>query len=117
MSVDPAMSVRPKFDQLIELLDTLVDWQTFGTFLPGIERQDIEKIEADTSIKGIDKQKAALFSRWLRRHSDASWLNVFSALDKLEENSLVAEVRQKLNEMISSPTSDVQLQGIILILL
>ena len=36
MSVDPAMSIRPKYDQLIELLDTLVNWQKFGAFLPGI---------------------------------------------------------------------------------
>ena len=29
MSGDPAMSVRPKYDLLIELLDALVNWEKF----------------------------------------------------------------------------------------
>ena len=36
---DPTMSVRPKYNQLIELLDTLVNWQKFDTFLSGIENE------------------------------------------------------------------------------
>ena len=97
MSSDTALSVRPKYDQLIGLLDTLVKWQTFGTFLTGIERQDIEKIEADSSIKGIDQQKAALFTKWLSVHPEASWQDVLFALEKSQENSLASKVYQKLN--------------------
>ena len=36
---DPSISIRPKYDQLIELLNTLVNWQKFDTFLSGIENE------------------------------------------------------------------------------
>ena len=95
MSGDPAMSVRPKYDQLIELLDTLVNWQTFGTFLPGIKSEHIQVIERD--IRGTDLQKAALFSKWLSVHPEASWQDVLLALEKSQEYSLASKVYQKLN--------------------
>ena len=58
MSGDSALSDRPKYDQLIELLDTLVNWQKFGTFLPGIKSKHIQVIERDKREK--KQQKAAL---------------------------------------------------------
>ena len=42
MSADPALSIRPKYDQLIELLDTLVNWQKLGTFLSCIMSEHIQ---------------------------------------------------------------------------
>ena len=68
------MSIRPKYDQLIELLDTLVIWQKFGTFLPGIKSEHIQVIECD--IRGNDLQKAALSSKWLSVHPEALWQDV-----------------------------------------
>ena len=65
------MSVRPKYDQLLELLDTLVNWQKFGAFLPGIKSEHIQVIERD--IRAIDQQKSALFSKWLIVYPEASW--------------------------------------------
>ena len=70
MSVDSALSVRPKSDQLIELLDALVNWQKFDFFLSGIKSEHIQVIECDT--RGTDLQKMALFSKWLNVHSEAS---------------------------------------------
>ena len=101
MSADPAMSVRPKYDQLIELLDTLVNWQKFGTFLPGIKSEDIQVIERDN--RETDRQKAALFSKWLSVCSEASWQDVVSALQKSREIALQSLIYQKLN--ISSSTN------------
>ena len=112
MSVDPAMSVRPKYDQLIELLDTLVNWQKFGTFLPGIKSEDIQVIEHDN--RGTDRQKATLFSKWLNVCPEASWQNVVSALQKSREIALQSLIYQKLN--LSSSTTNGQLttpQGIV----
>ena len=95
MSGDPAMSVRPKYDQLIELLDTLVNWQKFGTFLPGIKSEHIQVIERD--IRGTDLQKAALFSKWLSVHPEASWQDVVFALEKSQEYTLASKLYQKFN--------------------
>ena len=89
------MSVRPKYDQLIELLDTLVNWQKFGTFLPGIKSEDIQVIERDK--KENDLQKAALFSKWLSVHPEASWQDVLFALEKSQEYTLASKLYQKFN--------------------
>ena len=115
MSGDPAMSVRPQHNQLLELLNNLVNWQKFGAFLPGIEREDIEVIECESS--GVDQQKAALFGKWLRIHPEASWEDVLSALEKSREYTLASNVYQKCNEVITSSRTDVPLQGIITLII
>ena len=97
MSTDP---LRPKYDQLIELLDTLVNWQKFGTFLPGIKSEHIQVIERDK--KENDQQKAALFTKWLHVHPDVSWKDVLSALEKSQEYTLASKVYQKLNTTSST---------------
>ena len=103
MSIDSAMSVRPKYDQLIELLDTLVNWQKFGTFLPGIKSEHIQVIECDK--KENDQQKAALFTKWLHIHPDASWQDVLSALERSQEYALASKVYQKVNSTAITATS------------
>ena len=105
---DPAMSIRPQYDQLIELLDTLVNWQKFGTFLPGIKSEHIQVIERD--IRGTDLQKAALFSKWLNVHPETSWQDVLFALDKSQNYTLASRVYQKLNT--TSMTTWTTSQGI-----
>ena len=50
-------AVRPKYDQLIELLDTLVKWQTFGTFLTGIERQTLKRLKLTHQLKELTNKK------------------------------------------------------------
>ena len=112
MSTDPVMSLRPKYDQLIELLDTLVNWQKFGTFLPGIKSEHIQVIERDK--KENDQQKAALFTKWLHVHPDASWKDVLSALEKSQEYTLASKVYQKLNT--TSSTVSCISQGILTLL-
>ena len=97
---DPALSVRPQYDQLLELLDTLVNWQKFGAFLPGIKSEHIQVIERD--VRGNDLQKVALFSKWLSVHPEASWQDVLSALEKSQEYSLASKVYQKLNTTTST---------------
>ena len=107
---DPALSVRPKYDQLIELLESLVNWEKFGTFLPGIKSEHIQVIERENTR--IDKQKAALFSKWLSVHPEASWQDVLFALEKSQEHSLSSRVYQKLNTTLS--TASTISQGILL---
>ena len=111
MSGDPAMSVRPKYDQLIELLDTLVNWQKFGAFLPGIKSEHIQVIERD--IRGTDLQKAALFSKWLSVHPKASWQDVMFALEKSQEYTLASKFYQKLNTTSSTVSNNLQGNNII----
>ena len=108
MSVDPAMSVRPKYDQLIELLDTLVNWQTFGAFLPGIKSEHIQVIECEN--RRIDQQKAALFMKWLSVYPEGSWQDVLFALETSQEYTLASKVYQQFNT--TSSTALTTSQGI-----
>ena len=95
MSTDPISSVRPKYDQLMKLLDTLVNWQKFGTFLPGIKSEHIQVIEYEN--RRIDQQKAALFMKWLSVHPEASWQDVLLALETSQEYTLASKLYQKAN--------------------
>ena len=97
------MSVRPKYDQLVELLDTLVNWQKFGTFLPGIKSEHIQVIECEN--RRIDQQKAALFMKWLGVHPEASWQDVLFALEKSQKYTLASKVYQAINITSNSSTS------------
>ena len=100
---DPALSVRPKYEQLIELLDILVNWQKFSTFLPGIKSEHIQVIERDK--KENNQQKAALFTKWLHVHPGASWQDVLFVLEKSQEYSLASRVYQKLNTTLSTAST------------
>ena len=106
MSADPSMSIRPKYDQLIELLATLVNWQKFGTFLPGIESEHIQVIERESTR--IDQQKSALFMKWLSVHPEASWQDVLFALEKSQEYTLASKVYQAINITSSTASSTSQ---------
>ena len=80
--------------QLIEWLDLLVDWKTFGLYLPVITDDTIIKIEKDKST--VPQKKIALYSKWLRVCPTATWTNVITTLEKMKEYSLAENIKQKL---------------------
>ena len=84
---------RPTVAELVEMLDSLVEWKKFGVFLPGITDPDLKKIEKDRS--SVDDQKMVLFSKWLRVDPDATWYKVIEALKKAKENFLVDKIERK----------------------
>ena len=96
---------QPSEEKLTEYLDRLVSWQKFGIFLPGINSENIQVIERN-HVGNTDRQKAALLTKWLHVHPDASWLDVISALEKSHEHALASEIYQKVNA--SSGTSSAQ---------
>ena len=87
---------QPSEEKLTEYLDRLVNWQKFGTFLPGINSENIQVIERD-HFGNTDRQKAALLTKWLHVYPDASWLDVISALEKSHEHSLASQIYLKVN--------------------
>ena len=94
---------QPSEEKLTEYLDRLVSWQKFGIFLPGINSEDIQVIERDHV--GNDRQKAALLTKWLHVHPDASWSDVISALEKSHEHALASEIYQKVNTSSGSSSA------------
>ena len=83
---------RPTPAELQVQLHSLVNWETFGLHLPGIESSDIEKIQRDKFH--VDQQKLSLFNKWLSVCPKASWSHVIIALEKAKEKSLANEVTE-----------------------
>ena len=92
----PTIDDQPDLSLLVEWLEPLVDWQTFGLLLPGVTQQDITTIEEfDTStVQG----KIGLFSKWLRNYPKATWRDVLDALYRKEEHKLVDTIENHLGK-------------------
>uniref|UniRef100_A0A1X7TRZ8 Death domain-containing protein n=1 Tax=Amphimedon queenslandica TaxID=400682 RepID=A0A1X7TRZ8_AMPQE len=88
----PMIDDQPDIFLLLQWLEPLVDWKTFGLLLPGITQQDI------TIIKQVDTehQKVALFTKWLNTNPTATWRDVLNALTKREEINLLQTINDQL---------------------
>ena len=75
-------------------LDSLVDWKTFGLHLPAITGDTISKIAKDK--KTLSDKKRALYSKWLRICPTATWTDVITALEKMNEIDLAEKIKQNL---------------------
>ena len=99
----PRLSNRPTESELMELLQPLVEWQTFAIFLPNISSATIRMIEKDNPSTNL--RKLALFSEWLRVDSSATWSNVIDALSKANEHTLASKLEENLITTIPSVDS------------
>jgi hypothetical protein len=91
---------KPEMHQLVEWLDDLVEWETFGLFLPNITDPTISKINRDE--RRVDDKKRALFSKWLQVCSTATWNHVIDALVKTKYNVLAEDVKTKVTTQMQS---------------
>ena len=95
-SPPPSLYTKPSEDLWTEWLDSLIDWQKFGIFLPEINKKDVDKIEKDTT--GVDNRKMALWSKWSAVYPNGTWDDVIDALERMRENALAAEIKGKLSK-------------------
>ena len=89
----PSVASRPTESDLDLELVELVHWQRFATHLPNLTRADIEEIKVNNP-QNVKQQKLDLFGTWLRKSSDATWNDVISALEKVEEKRLANTLRK-----------------------
>uniref|UniRef100_A0A1X7SKW5 Death domain-containing protein n=1 Tax=Amphimedon queenslandica TaxID=400682 RepID=A0A1X7SKW5_AMPQE len=88
----PMIDDEPDIFLLLQWLEPLVDWKSFGLLLPGITQHQISVIEqVDTK-----HQKLALFSKWLNTHPTATWRDVLNALTQREEINLLQTIKDQL---------------------
>ena len=94
---------KPSVEDLQEYLQDLVHWERLAIHLPGIEQKDIDIIKRDRNDT-VD-QKQCLYDVWLRAYPDASWEDVVHALEKVKENGIAKNIREKfnVNETAMSP--------------
>uniref|UniRef100_A0A1X7T4P5 NACHT domain-containing protein n=1 Tax=Amphimedon queenslandica TaxID=400682 RepID=A0A1X7T4P5_AMPQE len=90
----PMIDDQPDISLLIQWLEPLVDWQSFGLLLPGITQQDITTIE--NLAVDTEQSKGALFSKWLQKNPTATWRDVLNALTKREEINLLQTINDQL---------------------
>ena len=100
---------KPSYSELTYLLSPLTKWQLFGSHLPGISKDIIETIEID--YKFNDRQKQALYSKWLDVHPAATWDDVMNALRKERENDLVFQIQQHISACQVSRKTTIELSS------
>ena len=98
LSGDVELNPGPMIDDqadiflLLQWLEPLVDWQSFGLLLPGITQWSIKAIEQ----LNAKHQKLALFTKWLNTNPTATWRDVLNALTKREEINLLQTINDQL---------------------
>ena len=102
----PTIDDRPDVPLLIQWLQPLVNWKQFGMCLPGMSEHDILKIEAEHAK--IEDQKLALYSKWLSINPSATWNDVITTLTRLNENTLVQDIKDHLENNALSTASPPQ---------
>ena len=88
----PMIDDRPDIFLLLQWLEPLVDWQSFGLLLPGITQHEISIIEQQDT----EHQKLALFLKWLNTDPTATWRDVLNALTKREEINIFQTINDQL---------------------
>uniref|UniRef100_A0A1X7TPH1 NACHT domain-containing protein n=1 Tax=Amphimedon queenslandica TaxID=400682 RepID=A0A1X7TPH1_AMPQE len=89
----PMIDDQPDIFLLLEWLEPLVDWQSFGLLLPGITQHNITIIIEQVHT---EHQKLALFIKWLNTNPTATWRDVLSALTIREEINLLQTINDQL---------------------
>ena len=83
----------PSIHELHLELKGLVRWKKFATHLRMMEQSDIDEIKKDN--RDSAKQRLAVLGTWLHKCTNASWEDVVSALEKIDENILAEHLRMK----------------------
>ena len=93
MSNIPTAS-RPTVKELDPELKGLVRWKSFAIQLPTIELSDVVEIEQNHR-GNIADQRLAVYGTWLGKCVSASWLDVITALETIDENVLAERLKVK----------------------
>ena len=78
---------RPTVKELDPELKGLVRWKSFAIQLPTIELSDVVEIEQNHR-GNIADQRLAVYGTWLGKCVSASWLDVITALETIDETVL-----------------------------
>ena len=85
---------RPTVKELDPALKGLVRWKSFAIQLPTIELSDVGEIEQNHR-GNIADQRLAVYGTWLGKCVSASWLDVITALETIDENVLAEHLKVK----------------------
>ena len=75
-------------------LTTITNWYQLGLYL-NLQTHELNKIQQDHAHQGNDRQMVGMLSLWLRRTPNATWGDVVSSLQRMRENRVAENIRQK----------------------
>ena len=87
-NIEDELSAKKLFSEL----KTVSEWHELGINLD-IPTCELDRIEQD--YPGNKRRMTQMLALWLRRTSQPSWVDVVSALQLMEENSVAENIRQK----------------------
>ena len=91
---------RPSIKEIHEQLKDLVDWETFAIHLPKITPTEVKTIKKDFPLDN-NRQKQALFDRWLHVYPNASWDAIILALENVDEDTIANNIRLYRKHIVS----------------
>ena len=95
---------RPTVQELDRQLKNIVNWERLAIHLPNITQTDIDIIKQENPLS-VNRQKQALFDKWLQSYPNASWDAVVLALEVIEENTLAENIQKQQYKQKVSLTS------------
>lgn len=81
----------PSILELVHELESVTNWFLLGLSL-GISEGQLHEFETQQCVEYIRVQ---LLSEWIRRDSEATWLEVVTALEKIGESKLARNIEAK----------------------
>ena len=85
-------------------LTTITNWYQLGLYL-NLQTHELDKIQQDHAHQGNDRQMLVMLGLWLRRTPNATWKDVVSVLQQMEENRVAENIRQQHNRTASKSYS------------
>ena len=85
---------RPTVQELDQQLKDIANWERLAIHLPKITQTDIDIIKQDNPLS-VNRQKQALFDKWLRSYPNASWDAVVLALEVIDQNTLAENIQNQ----------------------
>ena len=94
----PTINDKPKnIRLLIQWIEPINDWQTFGKSLPGISEEDITTIKRTTTE--VKYRKIVLIVSWLL-NPKATWGGIIKAFTKIKEKTRAEYIEYCLEKSI-----------------
>ena len=93
-STDTRAQPSPDLRILSSELARVSDWHTLGLKL-GLRADQLSVIQINNQAFGVERCKSEMLDKWLRTNPSASWRNVVSALQSMEEHAVANRVMQK----------------------
>ena len=76
---------------LVETVSDVTDWHTLGLKL-GLTMSQLSDIHVTYHVYGVGRLKAEIFNVWLKSSPNASWTDLITALNTMNEHRVAGDI-------------------------